>query len=300
MSRMMIFPLIVNSDRVLRSSLWRIEVNVRLARFSPAARGLPRVTAWREVKDVQFRFRRAEILRHPVVGSPRMRCDVNCRTIRSERQLSHLLQSAHSSGSERRIFHFVQCPWGSWPHRSCKITSLTACTMNAVANRQSGGISPARSEKVFGAAYISKASRFVGPQQTSSIVTHSRIRNKADALSGFLVRAGRNFLQYLEGPQCQVTACLRRIETDPRHYDMRILAVGSMNARRFSDWSMGYFVGDRDGCERFEQSLTEWRGTDQSLLEEVWRIAAAAHTGVSVNSPELIAGPFEVLLRRCG
>lgn len=164
--------------------------------------------------------------------------------------------------------------------------------------RQPEWINRSPDGKVFGAAYISRASRFVGSSQIASIVSESRRRNEVDALSGFLVRAGQNFLQYLEGPQPGVIACLRRIESDPRHYDMRILALGSMERRRFSDWSMGYFVGDVGGCERFERALTEWRGTDRSLLEEVWRIAAAAHTGPSVNLPDLIIGPFEVLLRR--
>jgi hypothetical protein len=155
-----------------------------------------------------------------------------------------------------------------------------------------------RDGKVFGAAYISKASRSVGSAQIASLVSEARQRNEADALSGFLVRAGQNFLQYLEGPQPGVIACLRRIESDCRHYDMKILALGSMETRHFSDWSMGYFVGDAGGCERFESALTEWRGTDRSLLEEVWRIAAAAQTGPSVDRPELVIGPFEVLLRR--
>lgn len=160
-------------------------------------------------------------------------------------------------------------------------------------------MNPLSGAELFGAAYISKASGFVRTTQIAAIVAESRRRNANDALSGFLIKAGQNFLQYLEGPRAEVVACLRRIESDPRHYDMRILALGATHTRRFSDWSMGYFVGDVGGCERFERSLTTWHGSDRSLLEEVWRIAAAAQTGsASVERPELVVGPFEVLLRR--
>lgn len=153
---------------------------------------------------------------------------------------------------------------------------------------------------VFGAAYISKVSRFVKPADIASIVSVSRRRNGADAISGFLVKAGVNFLQYLEGPRPEVVRCLRRIEADRRHHDMKILALGIMQKRHFSDWSMGFFIGDVDGCERFESLLTEWQGTDRSLLEEVWRIAAIAREESYHVRPAVIVGPFEVLLKRRG
>ncbi|MCC8396856.1 BLUF domain-containing protein [Paraburkholderia sp. MMS20-SJTR3] len=151
---------------------------------------------------------------------------------------------------------------------------------------------------VFGAAYISRVSHFLKPADIALIVEVSRRHNEVDAISGFLVKAGSNFLQYLEGPRVKVVRCLRRIESDRRHYDMRILALGAMQQRHFSDWSMGFFVGDVDGSERFESLLTEWHGTDRSLLEEVWRISAISRAEAYHVRPEVIVGPFQVLLKR--
>jgi len=131
-----------------------------------------------------------------------------------------------------------------------------------------------------------------------SIVSVSRVRNEADALTGFLVHAGRNFVQYLEGNPTALRECLRRIGNDRRHYEMRIVAIGSLERRRFVEWSMGYFTGDLDGSERIESVLTSWSGTDRSLLEEVWRICQAARTLPEVSESHLVAGRFDVLLRR--
>jgi hypothetical protein len=151
---------------------------------------------------------------------------------------------------------------------------------------------------LFAAVYISKVPPGLGTSDVESIVSTSRLRNDADALTGFLVRAGRNFIQYLEGERSAVRECLLRIANDNRHYDMRIVAIGSLERRRFVEWSMGYFTGDKDGSERLESVLTSWAGTDQSLFEEVWRITQAARALPEVTESHLVAGRFDVLLRR--
>ncbi|XUW87273.1 BLUF domain-containing protein [Burkholderia sp. M6-3] len=153
-------------------------------------------------------------------------------------------------------------------------------------------------ETLFGAVYISNVASGVGISDVESIVSVSRVLNRADALTGFLVHAGRNFVQYLEGDPVAVRECLRRIGNDRRHYDMRIVAIGSLENRHFAEWSMGYFTGDIHGSERIEDVLTSWSGTDRSLLEEVWRITQAAKTLPEVSESHLVAGRFDVLLRR--
>ncbi|WP_027213562.1 BLUF domain-containing protein [Burkholderia sp. WSM2232] len=157
---------------------------------------------------------------------------------------------------------------------------------------------PSDDETLFAAVYISNVCAGVGIADVESIVSVSRVLNRADALTGFLVHAGRNFVQYLEGNPGAVRECLRRIGNDRRHHEMRIVAIGSLERRRFVEWSMGYFTGDLDGSERIESILTSWSGTDRSLLEEVWRICQAARTLPEVSESHLVAGRFDVLLRR--
>ncbi|MCC8397632.1 BLUF domain-containing protein [Paraburkholderia sp. MMS20-SJTR3] len=132
--------------------------------------------------------------------------------------------------------------------------------------------------KYFSAVYISNVAPETGNNEVLSILAQSRLRNRADSVTGILILAGHNFIQYLEGEREAVTACLRRIAADVRHSDMRIIAVNSHSTRRFCDWSMGYFNGDAGGSERLEEILKAWSGTDQSLIEKLCHIASAVNS----------------------
>ena len=46
------------------------------------------------------------------------------------------------------------------------------------------------------------------------------------------------FVQWLEGPEDAVRATYERIDHDPRHTDVEILATGTREARLFPVWSM--------------------------------------------------------------
>lgn len=64
--------------------------------------------------------------------------------------------------------------------------------------------------------------------------------NEARQITGFLLRTGQIFLQYIEGAEADIHELLGKIASDPRHTAMEILHRGETEARCFADWSMGY------------------------------------------------------------
>ncbi len=95
---------------------------------------------------------------------------------------------------------------------------------------------------MFYAIYISKAVALLSDQELKKLLLLSRFRNKEDSLTGCLLFHEGLFLQGLEGEETRVKATLARIEKDPRHNDIRILASEShdLEKRLFGEWAMGF------------------------------------------------------------
>ncbi len=75
------------------------------------------------------------------------------------------------------------------------------------------------------------------------IVAASERNNARDRLTGFLVFDKLHFLQILEGDEADVERAFSRIEADPRHDDIAVIARRSIDHRAFPEWAMG-------GCVR--------------------------------------------------
>ena len=54
-----------------------------------------------------------------------------------------------------------------------------------------------------------------------------------------LFREGQ-FLQLLEGPECEVKSVFEMVSRDPRHTGIKILLAEPIAAREFPDWTMGF------------------------------------------------------------
>lgn len=179
---------------------------------------------------------------------------------------------------------------------------------HAAARARDGAPSPVLSESrgkrapeaLFYAVYISQMRPGLLRRDIEAMVAIAVERNRIDGITGFLVQAGPSFIQYLEGPHAIVRGCLRRIEHDTRHREMRVLAATFIAARRFTRWEMGYFVGDASGTDRIEPALSNWPGTDTSLVAEVIRITREARLLADPANASLHMGPFPVLMRRAG
>ena len=72
------------------------------------------------------------------------------------------------------------------------------------------------------------------------ILRTAEARNRRLGLTGFLSRDYRHFVQYLEGPRDALRDVLAKIERDPRHHSMVMLAQGTRTDRKFPDWDMGF------------------------------------------------------------
>jgi hypothetical protein len=125
------------------------------------------------------------------------------------------------------------------------------------------------------------ASRFTGDgdvgEVVRTIVNASIQNNRLVDVTGFLLAGEGLFLQWLEGPATAVEETFARIAQDKRHADLRTIADGPAERRKFRDWNMGQH---RLGV------------VDQALLTEV---------GLEVFNPAgLDAERAERLLARIG
>ena len=72
------------------------------------------------------------------------------------------------------------------------------------------------------------------------ILRGARPENGLNGVTGLLLAAKDRFLQVLEGPEESVGLTMQRIQTDPRHHGIAILADRPIEARAFADWAMAY------------------------------------------------------------
>jgi hypothetical protein len=83
------------------------------------------------------------------------------------------------------------------------------------------------------------------------ILATSRRNNEAANVSGALLFNEGCFGQVLEGPRHAVEATFERIQQDPRHGDVSVLAFDPIENRSFAGWSMAYVGGKSGNLDRF-------------------------------------------------
>lgn len=74
----------------------------------------------------------------------------------------------------------------------------------------------------------------------NDIVTVSVPRNGALTVTGALIFTGTRFVQFLEGPSSAVRDLRASIGRDRRHINVRTIAAGTAERRRFAHWSLAY------------------------------------------------------------
>lgn len=80
--------------------------------------------------------------------------------------------------------------------------------------------------------------------EVSRILSQSRRNNPRHNVGGVLCFRDALFFQCLEGEAQEVEAVFRKIATDPRHKDVKVLSSRSVHRRRFQSWSMKYAAVD--------------------------------------------------------
>lgn len=88
-----------------------------------------------------------------------------------------------------------------------------------------------------------------------AIIDISITRNAALGVTGALLFTGRRFAQYLEGPAESIGALRHSIMRDPRHHDIRTVAHGPYDHRRFLTWSLAYAGPSRFVACKVEDAL---------------------------------------------
>ncbi|NBP68783.1 MAG: BLUF domain-containing protein [Cytophagia bacterium] len=102
------------------------------------------------------------------------------------------------------------------------------------------------------------------------ILQTSHLRNAGLNLTGMLLYCNGKFLQVLEGEKEAVHNLFYKINRDLRHKDINVLLEGTIAARNFKDWSMGFKALDLDtareisGFEDIDQFFMRTKVSDRS------------------------------------
>ncbi len=77
-------------------------------------------------------------------------------------------------------------------------------------------------------------------QQIEQILDTARQLNEQAGITGALMFNRGLFAQVLEGPAAAVEETFERIQCDPRHAEVLMVACDPVTARSFDQWSMAY------------------------------------------------------------
>jgi hypothetical protein len=113
--------------------------------------------------------------------------------------------------------------------------------------------------------YVSRASSTFGDADMKAILRVSRRNNQRLDVTGCLMCSGAYFAQTLEGEAEAVGELTKRIGTDARHTDLRVVVDREVRVRLYPAWAMG-FLYNLDVADQLESlfssgSLDEARGT---------------------------------------
>ncbi len=111
------------------------------------------------------------------------------------------------------------------------------------------------SETLYRLVYYSR-NRLTGPREERAATIHSILaasrRNNVDAqVTGALMFNSGCFAQVLEGPRDMVENVFERIQQDPRHGDVSLLAFEPAPQRTFQNWAMAFAGASVEDAARF-------------------------------------------------
>lgn len=88
-------------------------------------------------------------------------------------------------------------------------------------------------------AYVSTSTtRMDSLTNIAELLATSQRNNWRDRITGSLVYSDGRFFQVVEGEPTAIDRLMRRVATDTRHKDIRIVLRKPLEARVFPDWSM--------------------------------------------------------------
>ncbi len=99
-------------------------------------------------------------------------------------------------------------------------------------------------EKLSYLIYISRAQTKLQKLELVDLCAKSAATNSDLNITGLLLCIGNSFVQVLEGQHQAVHNLYKKITTDPRHTQCRILFEGTTPERLFSQWNMNFVQMD--------------------------------------------------------
>ena len=135
---------------------------------------------------------------------------------------------------------------------------------------------------IYRLVYFSKNRITGGPERIAteidSILAASRRNNPHCGITGALVFNRGIFAQALEGRGVAVETVFERIQQDPRHGDVQVLAFNKAAERVFPNWSMAFLGQSREDQNMFghigrDTGFSTARIEGQRLLEIIRTIA---------------------------
>ena len=111
-----------------------------------------------------------------------------------------------------------------------------------------------------------------------TILDASRANNGRAGVTGALMFNAGCFGQVLEGPRGAIEATFERIQCDPRHGDVSLLAFGPVGERSFSNWSMAFLGANGADSARYgdiaqESGFDPSRMSGDALFSTLHRLA---------------------------
>lgn len=88
--------------------------------------------------------------------------------------------------------------------------------------------------------YISDATQDFTESELQDLLAVCRTKNQANDITGMMIYAGGKFLQILEGDPVVVHELVEKLEMDPRHTHLIVMASDLVDRRHFNEWSMGF------------------------------------------------------------
>ncbi len=115
--------------------------------------------------------------------------------------------------------------------------------------------------------YLSKSSRVLHPQEIEILLSTSRRNNIDNNITGILLYAQSYFLQVLEGPTRDLNELFKRIATDNRHYQIKLLSKKKITNRKFPKWKMGFYSPEEDNRALNSTIESTIENTNESTID---------------------------------
>ena len=110
-------------------------------------------------------------------------------------------------------------------------------------------------------------------REVDQILATSRRNNARAGVTGALMFNHGCFAQALEGPHDALQGVFERIQCDPRHSRVVVLAFEPVAQPAFAEWSMAYVGADPGALEEFSDlHLAGGLTTDPLAAERVFRL----------------------------